>query len=433
MTAPGEDDLAEYDESEIRTITLAVIAGLVFGGIASGVAWPTLPLLDELLGISAVVLGIILSANRITRIPMNAPAGNVIDNYGARKPMVIGLFVQAIAPISYIVGLAVPRTTFAVLPWIGPVSTPAVVFTVGRGLWGISSAFVFLGGFATITYITTNENRGKWLGYMRGLRSIGFPSGLVVGGIVADLLSAQVAFGLAALLSLTAGIVAYLVLPDVRPETEERARLRDVPAIVRREPRIFPIGVGNFTLRFMFGGVVMATVVKYANTYDIQLSLFTAAGVSGVVLGLGAISSGLTTFFSGRLSDRLSNRALITVPTFLVMSGGAAVLASVPTLEGMIAGTVLIGIGTGGTGPALLAIVGDITPGNEVGRMGGVYNFLGDIGSTLGPLLAVPMVDTWFGFRTTYWLCVGLVLLTLAVVAVSLLRLEIETAIRSYS
>jgi MFS family permease len=53
--------------------------------------------------------------------------------------------------------------------------------------------------------------------------------------------------------------------------------------------------------------------------------------------------------------------------------------------------------------------------------MGGVYNIMGDVGFTLGPLLAVPMVDVWLGFRTTYLICAGVVVVTLFVVAVPLL------------
>jgi MFS family permease len=88
----------------------------------------------------------------------------------------------------------------------------------------------------------------------------------------------------------------------------------------------------------------------------------------------------------------------------------------------MFLGTALVGFGSGGSGPTLLAILGDITPGDEVGRMGGVYNILGDAGLTLGPLLAVPMVDVWFGFGTTYAICAGGVGLALLLSALPLVR-----------
>jgi len=418
-----------YSDSEVRTISLAIIAGVFFGGLATGVAFPTLPLLGELLGMGALVLGIVLSANRIARLVMNAPAGTVIDRVGARRPMVLGLFVQGLAPFGYVLGLYAPRGAFATLPWVGEVSTPAVVFVLARSLWGIGSAFVFLGAFATISSVTTTANRGRWLGYMRGGQSIGFPGGLALGGVVTDLFSAQTAFLIAGTLAMFAGVVGALVIPDVQPDTDDRSRLRDLPTMVRREPRVLPLGLGNLTIRFVFGGVLLATVVTYAETYGMELALLDAAGISGVVLGTGVLSSSATTLVSGHLSDRLDNRALVTIPALCSMAAGLAVLALVPTLPALFVGVAMIGVGTGGTGPALLAILGDVTPGTEIGRMGSVYNVLGDVGLSTGPLLAVPLVETVLGYPNTYLLCSLWVLATLAMVTVPLLRYDFAASV----
>lgn len=421
-TQNPDDADRTFSESEIRTIALAIIAGLVFGGVATGVAFPTLPLLDELLGISAVMLGLILSANRFTRLPLNAPAGNIIDNIGARRPMIVGLFTQALAPFGYIVGLNAPPIIVGTVPLIGEVSAPGLVFLLSRMMWGVGSAFVFLGAFATITYVTTDQNRGRWLGYMRGGQSVGFPSGLIVGGTLFDLAGAQMAFLVAGVLALSAGIIASLVLPRVQPETEERARLRDMPGMIRREPRIFPIGLGNLTIRFIFGGVLLATVARYASIHGMELSVFGAAGISGLVLAVGVISSGATTVISGRISDVVSNRIFVAIPPFASMTVGLLLLAFVPRIEILFLATAMIGVGSGGIGPALLALVGDLSPNDEVGRMGSVYNIMGDIGSTAGPLLAVPMVDVWLGFRASYIVYAAGVVLTGIVVTLPLLR-----------
>jgi MFS family permease len=420
----GGESTAErtYSDAQVRTVALAVTTGVFFGGIATGVAFPTLPLLDDLLGISAVMLGIILSANRFARLPMNAPAGTVVDRIGARRPMIAGLFVQGLAPFGYVLGLHVPAGTFVVAPGIGPVSNAAAVFLVARMAWGVGSAFVFIGAFTTVTSVTTQENRGRWLGYMRGGQSLGFPTGLVVGGVVSDVVSFEAAFLLAGVLAGLAGVIGYRVLPDVRPETDGRTRLRDIPGMVRREPRVLPIGIGNTTIRFVFGGVLLATVAKYAEATGATLSTLEATGISGLVLAVGVLSASGSTLLAGRISDRLSNRALLLFPTFGAMAVGLLVLATLPTLAGMFLGTALVGFGSGGSGPTLLAILGDITPGDEVGRMGGVYNILGDAGLTLGPLLAVPMVDVWFGFGTTYAICAGGVGLALLLSALPLVR-----------
>jgi len=419
---PEKDEDGDYSSSEIRKITLAVIAGVVFGGIATGVAFPTLPLLGEILGISSIMLGVILSANRIARLVMNTPAGQVIDSVGVRRPMIVGLFVQGFAPFLYIAGLYTPRGTFAVVPLIGEVSNPALVFVLARCFWGLGSAFVIIGAFVIITRITTPSNRGKWVGYLRGGQSLGFPTGLVLGGAIADVFDAQTAFLTAGALAMLAAFVAYLVIPEVESEADTRTGLRDIPHIVRDEPRVLPVGLGNFLIRFMFAGVLLTTVVIYADAYGIRVSGFEAAGVGGVVMGIGVIVSGATTVVSGRISDGLDNRIAITMPALVVLAAGFGVLAFYPTFFGILASTVMVGFGVGGTGPALLAYLGDISSGDRIGKLGGVYNVMGDIGLALAPLIAVPAVEDWFGYRTTYLGCVALTVACLVVVNVTLLR-----------
>ena len=412
-----------YSTAEIRTIALAVIAGVFFGGVATGVAFPTLPLLDEKLVISAVMLSFILSANRIARLFMNTPAGTIIDRVGARKPMIFGLFTQAFAPFGYIVGLYAPPTDLGTVPILGDVSLPGVVFVLARLFWGIGSAFVFIGAFAVITHVTTSANRGRWVGYMRGGQSLGFPTGLVVGGLLTDLASMEVAFLTAGVLALIAGIVATLVLPDVHAGAEGRAAsLREVPSLLAGNPTVVLIGYGNFTVRFLWGGIILSTLARYASDTGLELSFLDAAGISGVVMGLGVLTSGSLTIVTGWASDLVSDRTLLTIPAFLSMGVGFLIIAYVPTIEALLGAIVLVGGGMGAAAPSLLAIMGDLTPGDELGRMGGAYQVMGDIGLSLGPLIAIPAVDSWFGYQWTYVLCAALVFSCLTIVSLPLLR-----------
>ena len=129
-TAEGETDAGTAESTgggyDVRTVAIAVTAGVFLGGVATGVAFPTLPLLDRVLGISAVLLGVILAANRIARLLMNTPAGSVIDSVGARKPMIAGLFVQGLAPFGYVAGLYTPPVELGVVPVVGSVSAPVL-------------------------------------------------------------------------------------------------------------------------------------------------------------------------------------------------------------------------------------------------------------------------------------------------------------------
>jgi len=387
-------------DPSVRYVAASLILGVFFGGLGGGVAFPTLPRLGPVLGISPLIVGIILSANRFTRLLCNAPAGSVLDRLGTRRPMIVGFVVQGLAPFGYVLGLHAGTVGL----------DSATVFLLARALWGIGSAFVFVGAFSTITHVTTPENRGRWVGYMRGGQSLGFPAGLVLGGLLADAYGFTLAFAVAGCAGLSAAAVAALVLPDLAPEIDRTSGLREIPDIVRVDPRIASVGAVNFAVRLLFAGVLLSTVVLYAAEKGISIGALSETGVSGVVMAVSVLCASVTTVFVGRYSDRLSNRALIAVPALGVLAVGFALLALVPTLAGMIGGVALIGVGVGGTNPPLLAYLGDIAPGGDVGKLGGVYNTFGDLGSTLGPLVALPFV-TRVGFAVEYLACVAVVLL----------------------
>lgn len=86
MTGSGED--SEY---AVPLVVGSLIMGVFFGGVGGGVAFPTL---GTFLGMTPFVVGLILSANRFTRLVMNTLAGQIIDKRGTQKPMIVGLFLQ---------------------------------------------------------------------------------------------------------------------------------------------------------------------------------------------------------------------------------------------------------------------------------------------------------------------------------------------------
>jgi MFS family permease len=399
----------------------SLVLGVFLGGVAGGVAFPTLPNLGPLLGISPLLVGAILAINRATRLILNAPAGSILDRVGTRRPMLVGFAVMAAAPFGYILGLDPP---FGL--------SSAAVFLLSRVCWGVGSAFVFVGAFSTITHVTTAQNRGRWVGYMRGGQSLGFPAGLIVGGLVTDAFGYATAFTVAGVAGLVATGAAAAVLPNLSPDVSGSAGLRAIPALVRADRRIGAVGLVNFAVRFLFAGVLLSTVVLYAGTNDIGFGGLSAVGASGIVMAISVVFSSTTTVLAGRYSDSLDNRATVTLPAIVALGVGFVLLALWPTLPGTVGGVALIGVGVGGTNPPLLAYLGDISPEGDVGKLGGVYNAFGDLGSSLGPVVALPLVEV-LGFELGYLLCAGLVVGVGVLVAGTLLggtsdRAAVETA-----
>ena len=405
LSTPAIDD----EDPSVPVVVGAVIAGVFFGGVGGGVAFPTLPTLGTVLGISSFVVGMILSVNRFTRLLMATPAGQVLDTIGTRRPMLVGLFVQGLVPFGYVLALD---------PGPVPLSSAAVFF-LARACWGIGSAFVFVGAFTTVTHVTTAANRGKWVGYMRGGQSLGFPVGLILGGILTDLYGYSEAFATAGAAGLFAAVVAFVVLPNVEGSTTATTRLRDLPAVVRADARILGIGATNLSVRFLYAGILLSTVVLYTNEYDISLGSLAGTGVSGIVMAVSVLAMSVTTLFVGRLSDRLTSRTYTVIPALVLLAAGFALLVVLPTVVGVVGGVAMIGVGVGGTGPPLMAYLGDIAPGEDVGKLGGVYNVFGDLGSTIGPLIALPLAST-MGVGTEYLICAGLAVLTALMVFATL-------------
>lgn len=54
-----------------------------FGGISGGVVFPTLPALGARLGLSALVVGVVLSATGVTRVCFSPIVGWLSDRFGA--------------------------------------------------------------------------------------------------------------------------------------------------------------------------------------------------------------------------------------------------------------------------------------------------------------------------------------------------------------
>jgi MFS family permease len=185
------------------------------------------------------------------------------------------------------------------------------------------------------------------------------------------------------------------------------------------------IGSVNFTIRLLFSGILLVTIVLYAQRHGIRIGTLSSIGVSGVLMSVGVVASGAATVFTGKFSDSLQNRAFVAVPALGVFAAGFATLALAPTLVGTVVAVVLIGFGSGGTSPPLMALLGDISREGDVGKMGGIYNVFGDIGATIGPVVALPVANR-FGYRTEYLLCVGIVVVVTLVFVRPLLRLPAD-------
>jgi MFS family permease len=78
----------------------------------------------------------------------------------------------------------------------------------------------------------------------------------------------------------------------------------------------------------------------------------------------------------------------------------------------LLVGLLCIGVGAGGMLPAFVALLGDIAPMDDVGKVGGVYNLFGNIGATAGPVVGLT-AGSAVDYDTLCLLYAGIVFLAL--------------------
>ncbi len=382
-----------------------VVVSTFFIGFGGGVIFPIIPNLGTVLGISPFLVGVILSANRLTRLVANAPAGSLVDRIGTRTPFVLGMGIQTVGTAGYILAFLLPFPT----AWL-----------IGaRVLWGIGSAFVFATALTIAADVSSGGSRGANMGLIRGGVLFGFPTGVVLGGLVSELYGNIAAFALATGFALLATTISYVSIPETHVEGDEHRSVK--PWDVDTSLPSLTVGAVNFAVLFVYLGALFATLVLFIREHDLGVFGLGAQGSSGIFMAITVVAAGVFMLFGGIVSDRRNSR-VPTLLVFLVLAGGGfALLAFADSIATLTLACVFIGVGQGGTSGPLMALLADMTPDDRMGRAVGTNNVLGDVGGGLGPLVTLPLIDT-IGFVPVYVACAAMPFLAAVALLVGVYR-----------
>lgn len=370
-----------------QTVVLAVIVSTFFVGFGGGVVFPILPNLGAILDISPFLVGLILSANRFARIVANAPAGSLVDRLGTRLPFIAGLFIEGIATLGYVAALNS--------------GVPEVWFLGARVLWGLGSALVFATAYTIAADVSDSRSRGTNMGVVRGGITLGFPAGLVLGGIVSDMYTVSIAFMLAAGFALVAGGLAYLLVPETHV-SEDRTTV--TPWEIDMSLPAVTVGLVNFGLFFAYLGALFATLVLFVDARNFGIWGYGPQGMSGLLMAVTVLAASGFMLAGGKVSDVYGTRVPVLLAFLVVSFVGFVLLAMAESLVDLAIACVFIGAGQGGTSGPLMALLADLTPADRMGRATGTNNVFGDLGGGLGPLIALPLIKT-VGFTPIYISC----------------------------
>ena len=178
--------------------TLAVIL------LGFGVLIPLEAFLVDQYGASGQALGALISLHALFQLVFSPIWGSISDNVGRKPILIVGAVGNALALLMF--GL----------------STQLWMLFVARALSGIFSAATLPTALAFIGDSTTKENRGGGMGVIGAAMGTGMVLGPGIGGwLGAESLSTP--FFVTGALSLVAGLLIFLILPESLP-LEKRAK-----------------------------------------------------------------------------------------------------------------------------------------------------------------------------------------------------------------
>lgn len=373
-------------------ILLAMMGQTFLNMLGVGIVGPVLPLYADSFGVSAAMVGLLVSAFGIARIPVNVPAGNLADRVG-RKPLLVG------GPL--IIALS------ALLTGLAGSFGQMIIF---RLLQGVGSALQMTAAMVVMADISTPRDRGRTMSFYQGSLLLGTSVGPIIGGFIGERFGFRTPFFAYAALALCGAIWALTRVPETRPADvadEPNARQRGSAA---NRPKVNLRDISRLLLNRNFMLVSLVTLAVFFTRTGSQNTVLPLLGNDRLALGpaklgyaftLIALVNFFTINLAGIICDRYGRKTAI-VPSCLLC--GAALVTY--TLGGnythFMLSSMLLGLGTGVGGPAPAAYLADLELPCGRGVVMGVYRTISDVGVTVGPILLGWLSDQ-FGYDSALW------------------------------
>jgi DHA1 family multidrug resistance protein-like MFS transporter len=271
-------------------------------------------------------------------------------------------------------------------------------------LRGFQGALTGTVAAATVLVATISpvEQVGFTLGLLQTGIYVGSSMGPAVGGVLADFLGYRANFFASAVLLLSAAFIVLRFVPDDR-----RGRVRGTVALRRLLPDFAALAAspGLVTLLLVSGALQVA-----ASTVSPILPLFIQSispnasrvgSLTGLILGLSALSAALSAAGLGRVSHRLGYQrtlAACLAGAVLIFLPQAFVTRPWQLLALRMAGGAFIG----GAEPSVNALIATRTEKGRQGIVFGVNASVNSAGAAVGPMVGA-LLSAAFGYASAFF------------------------------
>ncbi len=375
-----------------------------------GLIIPILPTYAKELGATDAEFGLIISVYSLLNFVFTPFLGAYSDRIGRRPIILISIFMNMIGYIIFAHAVALP------------------LLILSRVLNGIGSSNISAAQ-AYIADITKAENRTKMMGMIGAAFGLGFIFGPPFGGLLKSAYGIEgVGYGSAALCLLNL-ISVYFLLPESNKNLNKDAPIKFVPVdnyinafkkpVLRELMWLWVIYV------LAFAAMQTVSALLWKEQYGLDEKhigyLFGIIGVASVIVQGGLV---------GRLNKVYGEKKLLVIGSVLMMIG----LGTVPFVPHenfwfwAVVNICFIALGNGCLTPSITALISNITPPEEQGRMLGLSQSVGSISRILGPALSGVLYGWYYALpyiASAGFMVIGLFLSNLVISAVNKQKLSV--------
>jgi len=345
-----------------------VLAFPIFAAmLGAGIIQPLLPLYAQSMGATGIGLGVITAAFFISRAILMPIVGRLSDRQGRKLFIWVGLLIYAIMSLGYI--------------WADNISQ----LTIVRFIHGAAGGMILPIAQAYIGDIAPEGEEGKWMGYFNAAFFAGMGFGPLMGGVLTDYFSMDIAFAAMGGFSMLAFLVAILLLPEVK---DRKVGSHDLSF---KKMATSGMVKGLFSLRLAYAlgiGAFFAFMPIFATTY-----LALNPTLIGSVLAANVLLTSSIMPFFGRLADRLNRRAMVIIGGVISLVSLALIPLIAQNFWQLLGLSAVMGVGGAIAMPAAAALIVDEGRKFGMGSAMAIFSVAMDIGMISGPILGGVVAD----------------------------------------
>lgn len=364
------------DERMRPVVLLAAVTALCLVG--DSMLYVALPVHWEEFGLTSLwQAGVLLSVNRLVRLPLNPAVSRLYRRISARSGMLLAAALAAATTAGY--GLA---GSFAAL-------------IVLRALWGLAWTFLRLGAYFTVLTTADDSSQGRAMGMYNGLMRTGSLFGMLLGGVLADTWSTGLTCAFFASVSVLAVPLIWFAVPrNAKGMAEEAAAGEDGYSLFSHWKVLSVLLIGT-AVAFVYQGMLISTLsylvkIRIPAGLDLGWALVGAASLGGVLQAVRWSWEPFLAPFFGWLSDhpRAGRKKTFIVSSLI----GAALFAFLPADMGLLPWLLLLLLLQ--VTATALTTAGDAVAADTAVRSGAkikvitAYSVLTDVGAAAGPTAA---------------------------------------------